>query len=75
MYLHHHGGYYVSYPILRFQVRLHDEATGKVAWTASAITRGHQSTDPHDFSESLASTLVDRLIVDGVPPTETATEP
>ena len=61
------GGFYQTYPLLRFETRLEDRKTGKNAWIASSVTTGNAADDkPAVLAASLARALVKRLADEGL---------
>lgn len=65
-YTQEYGGYYVSKPIAKFQIRLFDSKTGQVAWLATGITRGNAYANYDTLINSLANNAVRKLIEDNV---------
>ncbi|MBN3033199.1 MAG: hypothetical protein JW873_03810 [Candidatus Saganbacteria bacterium] len=56
------GGYYISKPRIKFECRLFDVKTGKVAWMATSMTRGNAFANFTVLADSLAEKIVQYLI-------------
>ncbi len=61
-----YGGYYVSKPRVRYEMRLYDVSTGNTAWVASSLTRGNAFVNFDILISSLADTTVSKLRKDGL---------
>ena len=53
-YTQEYGGYYISKPRVKFEIRLFDVQTGQVAWLATSLTRGNAFADYNTLVTSLA---------------------
>ena len=60
-YTQEHGGYYISKPRVKFEIRLFDSRSGKVAWLATSFTRGNAFANYNTLANSLAQEVVKRL--------------
>jgi hypothetical protein len=56
------GGYYISKARIKFECRLFDVKTGKVAWMATSMTRGNAFANFAVLADSLAEKIVQYLI-------------
>lgn len=61
-----YGGYYISKPRVRYEMRLYDVLTGNTAWVATSLTRGNAFASFDTLIGSLADTAVDKLRDDGL---------
>jgi len=61
-YTQEYGGYYISKPNVKFEIRLFDSKSGQVAWLTSALTKGNGFADYNTLANSLAKKVVKRLI-------------
>lgn len=64
----HSGGYYISKPRVRYEIRLFDVSTGNTAWLATSLTRGNSFAGFNTLVQSLARTAVQKLNEDGLIP-------
>lgn len=62
------GGYTVSNPWERFEVRLIDLETGHVAWMGFTTTHGNSGSGFSGIIDSQASSIAQKLIADGMLP-------
>lgn len=60
-YTQKYGGYYISKPRVRFEIRLFDSKSGQVAWLATSFTRGDAFADYNTLANSLAKEVVKKL--------------
>ena len=65
-YTHEYGGYSISEPRMRFEIRLFDPESEKVVWMSTSLTRGEASTGFSRMAASLARGVVTQLARDGV---------
>jgi hypothetical protein len=63
-YTQQYGGYYISKPRVRYDLRLYDVSTGNTAWVASSLTRGNAFARFDTLIGSLADTAVEKLKAD-----------
>lgn len=63
---HNYGGYYVSKPRIRCELRLYDATTANMAWFATSFTRGNTYATFDTLINSLADTAARRLRKDGL---------
>jgi hypothetical protein len=61
-----YGGYHVSKPRVRYEIRLYDVAKGSTAWLATSLTRGNAFARFDTLIGSLADTSVEKLKNDGL---------
>lgn len=61
-----YGGYNISQPRLRYEMRLYDVLTGNTAWVATSLTRGGAAVKFDTLIGSLADTAVEKLKEDGL---------
>ena len=61
-YTQQYGGYYISKPNVKFEIRLFDTKSGQVAWLTSALTEGNAFADYNTLASSLAKKVVKKLI-------------
>lgn len=61
-YTKEYGGYYISKPNVKFEIRLFDSKLGEVAWLTSALTKGDAFADYNTLANSLAKKVVKELI-------------
>ena len=61
-----YGGYYISKPRVRYEMRLFDVLTGNTAWVATSVTRGNAFARFDTLIGSLAETTVEKLKEDGL---------
>ena len=61
-----YGGYYISKPRVRYEMRLYDVLTGNTAWVATSLTRGNAFARFDTLISSLADTAVEKLRDDGL---------
>lgn len=60
------GGYYIEYPRVRHELTLYDVATKRMAWFATALTRGEANATGGQMIDSFAQETVSRMMIDGV---------
>lgn len=60
------GGYYIEYPRVRHELKLYDVATKRMAWIATALTRGEANATDQQMIDSFSQETVSRLMIDGV---------
>jgi len=60
-YTQEYGGYYISKPRVKFEIRLFDSKSGQVAWLATSFTRGNAFADYNTLVKSLAKEVVKKL--------------
>jgi len=56
------GGYYISKPNVKFEIRLFDSKSGQIAWLVTSLTKGNAFADYNTLANSLAKEVVKRLI-------------
>jgi len=61
-YTQEYGGYYISKPNVKFEIRLFDSKSGQIAWLVTSVTRGNAFADYNTLANSLAKEVVKRLI-------------
>jgi len=61
-YTQEYGGYYISKPNVKFEIRLFDSKSGQVAWLATSLTKGNAFADYNALANSLAKKVVKILI-------------
>jgi len=61
-YTQEYGGYYISKPNVKFEIRLFDSKSGQVAWLATSLTKGNAFADYNTLANSLAKKVVKMLI-------------
>jgi len=61
-YTQEYGGYYISKPNVKFEIRLFDSNSGQVAWLATSRTKGNAFADYNTLANSLAKKVVKMLI-------------
>lgn len=61
-----YGGYYISKPRVRYEIRLYDVLTGNTAWVATSLTRGNAFARFDTLIGSLVDTAVEKLREDGL---------
>jgi hypothetical protein len=61
-YTQEYGGYYISKPNVKFEIRLFDSKSGQVAWLATSLTKGNGFADYNTLANSLAKKVVKMLI-------------
>jgi hypothetical protein len=61
-----YGGYYISKPRVRYEIRLYDVSTGNTAWVATSLTRGNAFAHFDTLIDSLADTAVEKLHEDAL---------
>ncbi|GAH01571.1 unnamed protein product, partial [marine sediment metagenome] len=61
-YTQEYGGYYISKPNVKFEIRLFDSRSGQVAWLATSLTKGNAFADYDALANSLAKKVVEMLI-------------
>ena len=61
-YTKEYGGYYISKPNVKFEIRLFDSKSGQVAWLVTSVTRGNAFADYNTLANSLAKEVVKKLI-------------
>ena len=64
----HYGGYYISKPMVRYDIRLFDVSTGQTAWMATSLTRGNAFARFPKLINSLAETAVEQMRKDRLIP-------
>jgi len=64
----HYGGYYISKPRVRYDIRLFDVSTGQTAWMGTSLTRGNAFARFPKLVESLADTAVEQMRKDRLIP-------
>ena len=64
----HYGGYYISKPRVRYDIRLLDVPSGQTAWMATSLTRGNAFARFPKLVESLADTTVEQMRKDRLVP-------
>ncbi len=62
----YHGGYSVSKPRVKYELKLFDVPSGKIAWIGTSITRGNAFAHFITMIDSLAATAVRRLDEEGL---------
>ncbi len=65
-YTQEYGGYYISMPRVKFEIRLFDSKSGQVAWLATSFTRGNAFANYNTLVNSLAKEVVKKLIEENV---------
>lgn len=60
-YTREYGGYYVSKPVVKFEIRLFDSESEKIAWLGTSLTRGNAFANYNTLASSLAKKVVERL--------------
>ncbi len=60
-YTQEYGGYYISKPRVKFEIRLFDRKSGEVAWLATSFTKGDAFADYNTLVNSLAKEVVKKL--------------
>ena len=60
-YTQEYGGYYISKPRVKFEIRLFDTKSGQVAWLATSFTRGNAFAEYSTLVNSLAEEVVKKL--------------
>lgn len=65
-YTQQYGGYYISKPKVRYELRLYDVLTGNTAWVATSLTRGNAFAHFDTLINSLADTTTEKLKDDGL---------
>ena len=65
-YTQQYGGYYISKPRVRYEMRLYDVLTGNTAWVATSLTRGNAFAHFDTLIDSLADTATKKLKEDGL---------
>jgi hypothetical protein len=64
----HYGGYYISKPRVRYEIRLFDVSSGQTAWMATSLTRGNAFARFPKLVDSLAETTVEQMQKDQLIP-------
>jgi len=57
-YTQEYGGYYVTKPRVKFEIRLFGVKSNQVAWMATSFTRGNTFADYNDLVNSLAKEVI-----------------
>jgi hypothetical protein len=65
-YTQEYGGYYISKPRVKFEIRLFDTKSGQVAWLATSFTKGNGFADYNTLANSLAEEVVKKLIEENI---------
>ena len=65
-YTQEYGGYYISKPNVKFEIRLFDSKSGQVAWLATSLTKGNAFADYNTLANSLAKKVVKMLIEENI---------
>ncbi|MBA7540586.1 hypothetical protein ES705_32885 [subsurface metagenome] len=65
-YTQEYGGYYISKPNVKFEIRLFDSRSGQVAWLATSLTKGNAFADYNTLANSLAKKVVKMLIEENI---------
>ena len=65
---HTYGGYEITKPWATFEAILWETSQGKVAWYATAASRGNAFAEWADLISSAANKTVNKLVADGVFP-------
>ncbi|MGC8898745.1 MAG: hypothetical protein ACP5ON_11015 [Bacteroidota bacterium] len=60
-YTQEYGGYYISKPRVKFNIRLFERKSGQVAWLATSLTRGNAYADYNTLANSLAKEVVKKF--------------
>jgi len=60
-YTREYGGYYVSKPRVKFEIRLFEVKSGEIAWIATSLTRGNAFADYSTLVNSLSEEVVKKL--------------
>lgn len=55
------GGYYISKPRVKFEIRLYDVASGEVIWMATSVTTGNAFAKYGNLVESLSMLVLEEL--------------
>lgn len=61
-YTQEYGGYYISKPNVKFEIRLFDRQSGQLAWLVTSVTKGNAFADYKTLANSLAKEVVKKLI-------------
>jgi hypothetical protein len=65
-YTQEYGGYYISKPNVKFEIRLFDSRSGQIAWLATSLTKGNAFADYNNLANSLAKKVVKMLIEENI---------
>ena len=60
-YTQEYGGFYISKPRVKFEIRLFDSKSSQVAWLGTSFTRGNAFADYNTLAKSLAKEIVKKL--------------
>jgi hypothetical protein len=65
-YTKEHGGYYISKPRVKFDIRLFAVDSGEIIWMGTSVTKGNAFANYGTLLESLSKSVVDDLHKKGI---------
>lgn len=60
------GGYYISKPRVKFEIRLYDVASGEILWMATSATKGNAFANYDNLIESLSMKILEELVKEDI---------